>query len=48
MRQRFKLKGIVHPKMKNLSSITYPSCCSKPERLLFILGTQMKIFLMKS
>ncbi len=38
----FQFKGIVHPKMKVLSS---PSCRSKPS---FIFGTQSKIFLMKS
>ncbi len=38
------IKGIVHPIMINYS----PSCHSKPVRSLFIFGTQIKIFLMKS
>ncbi len=41
-------KGLVHPKMKNLSLITSPSCCSKPVRPSFIFRTQMKMFLKKS
>jgi len=41
------LKGIVHPKMKILSLITYsPSCRSKPVRLYFTFRIQMN--LMKS
>ncbi len=45
----WQLKGIVHPKKKKNSVINYsPSCRSKPVRTLFILGTQIKIFLMKS
>ncbi len=40
------LKG--SPKNEN-SVINYsPSCCSKPVRPLFIFGTQIKIFLLKS
>jgi len=42
------LKGIVHPKMKILSVFCSLSCCSNPVRPLFIFGTQIKIFLIKS
>jgi len=41
-------KGLVHPKNEN-SVINYsPSCHSTPVRPLFIFGTQIKIFLIKS
>ncbi len=37
------LKGLLHPKMKILSLITYPPCCYKPKKALLIFGTQFKI-----
>ncbi len=40
-------KGIVHPKKKIVNNYT-PSCHSKPVRHLFVFGTQIKIFLIKS
>jgi len=42
-------KVLLHPKWKFCHWLGYsPSCRSKPVRLLFIFGTQIKIFLMKS
>jgi len=38
------LTGLVHPKMKNSVINSSTSCRSKPIRLSFIFGTQMKIF----
>jgi len=40
---RKEFKGIVHPKMKIVSSLT-PSSCSKPEWISFFCWTQKKIF----
>ncbi len=46
--QCFDFKGLVHPKIQILSLITHPHVVSKPVRPSFIIGTQIKIFLMKS
>jgi len=43
-----RLKGLVHPKLKILSVISHPHVVPNPVRLMFIFGTQNKIFLIKS